>query len=196
MWMSALLPAAYSTHKGVILLDRKLGILYATCIMLVLGYVVGVRVIMERGYNAHEKSYGIVGARLNGTTYMRRGGAAGEAVPYDVASLAPVVEGNAIFLPTRIIAAAEQRIGNCTNPDEPCRADSDCVDDPPLASGLCFNGHCQRHGWCNAGGTTSQPADPFAGAALNADEETLQDLASLKLCVSPLARLSPLRPIP
>ena len=171
--------SAYSTQKQVKLLDRKLGILYSGCILLVLGYVIGVRVILERGYNAHEKSYGVVGAQLNGTTYMRTGN--GSAIPHDVASLANVQGVNTIFLPTRIITSREQQLGNCTSPDETCQVDADCDNDPPLASGLCTGGHCQRHAWCNAGGASSQAADPFTGRPRNADEETLEATAFASL---------------
>lgn len=178
----SLLPAGYSTHKEVKLLDRKLGILYLTCILLVLGYVVGVRVILEQGYNAGEKSYGIVGARLNGSTYMRRGGTQGTPVPYDVASLVQFVEGDALFLPTRMLTTPQQSIGNCTVPDEPCNTDADCGALPPLNSGVCTSGHCMKLTWCNSGGTASQPADPFSGAAINAAAvEALTDFSNLKL---------------
>ena len=174
--------AAYSTQKQVKLLDRKLGILYFVCILLVLGYVVGMRVILERSYNSIEKSYGIIGARLNGTTHMQLGGS---SVPHDVASLTHVQEGDAIFLPTRIVTTHEQRLGNCTSPDEPCSVDSDCPVDPPLAAGLCTQGHCQVHQWCNAGGATSQRADPFTGVSGSATEEVIDaaSFASLRLVV-------------
>jgi len=184
------LPAAYSTHKEVKLLDRKLGILYLTCILLVLSYVVGVRVILDKGYNAGEKAYGVVGARLNGSTYMRRGGATGDTIPYDVASLVQFQESEAVFLPTRLLTTAEQTIGNCTNPNEACNSDGDCDTDPPLAAGVCQGassttpGGCVELQWCNLGGTTSQPLDPFAAsqAGVNtADVEALQDFAGLKL---------------
>ena len=57
-----------------------------------LAYVLGVRVILESEYNAHEKAYGVVGSSLNGTAYMRKGGITGTPVPYDVASLSPTTE--------------------------------------------------------------------------------------------------------
>ncbi len=175
--------STYSTHKEVKLLDRKLGILYITCICLVLGYVVGVRLIIEKGYSATEKAYGVVGVRLNGTALFKD--ADGVPIPYDVASLSPTIEGDAVFIPTRIIRANEQTMGNCTDPDEPCTTDSDCVAAPPLEPGLCTNGHCQQQQWCNSGGTTGQPADPFTDQtnALAASEETMQasSFTSLRL---------------
>ena len=132
--MTTVLPSGYSTQKGAVLLDRKLGILYVACIMCVLAYVVGMRVVAEQDYKATEKAYGVAGVRLNGTTYSLKAGA---AVPYDVASLVQQEEGTALFLPTRWVTTRDQQLGNCTNPDEPCASDADCAHDPPLALGLC-----------------------------------------------------------
>lgn len=192
------LPTAYSTHKEVSLrahvgghfssstitlqvklLDRKLGILYISCIALAIGYVVGVRVLLERGYDAHEKAYGIVGATLTGTVCTLHRGV---VVPYDAASLSQREENDSSFLPTRMLSTLGQRLGNCTAPEEPCEEDTDCDREAPLADGLCNHGHCTRHTWCNAGRGTSQVANPFAGATL--DEEKLVDLIALRLCVA------------
>lgn len=180
----SILPAAYSTNKEVKLLDRKLGILYWICIMLVLGYVVGVRIVLEGAFNAEEKSYGVIGVGLNGTTHALKAGA---VIPQDVPSLLHFEEGNAVFLPTRTIVARDQRLGNCTDPDEPCVSDSDCVRDPPLAVGLCDHQRCTRYSWCNAGGISAQPRDPFqtlAPTTLQASEEVLQDLGRLSIVVT------------
>jgi hypothetical protein len=176
----SLLPVAYSTHKEVKLLDRKLGILYLTCILLVLGYVVGVRVIVYQEYNAMEKAYGIAGVTLNGTTYTRIAGD-GAVSPYDVASLA--VQGTAVFVPTRIVSTTEQYISNCTNPDSPCSEDSECESDPPLLNGVCDPaGYCMGTAWCNSSGT-SLYANPFATSAAHAGEEIIQNLSTLKLVI-------------
>lgn len=188
----SLLPSAYSTHKEVKLLDRKLGILYSVCILLVLGYVIGVRLLMEKGYNGTEKAYGIVGARLQDTRYNSSGMTAfyrganalqgqGTAIPYDMASLVQMDEGagDAIFLPTRILVTREQQLSNCTDPDDPCTSHSDCSDDPPLSAGQCAQGHCVKHAWCNASGTTyasSARKDPFSGAARSTNEEVISQV--------------------
>jgi hypothetical protein len=180
------LASSYSTQKGVILLDRKLGILYCLCICLVLVYVIGVRVVLERDYEGVEKSYGLAGVALDGTTYSTK---AGVTVPQDVASLVRVEEGGALFLPTRWITTRDQQLGNCTIPDEPCASDSDCEHAPPLALGLCDHQHCTRHTWCNAGGTTAQPADPFSGATAamvggGASEELLHGFDRLSVGIT------------
>ena len=110
----SLLPAGYSTHKEVKLLDRKLGILYISCVLLVIAYVVGVRIVLEKGYNGQEQAYGTIGARINGTTYFRRGGVGGEVIPYDVAQLIQINEGagDGIYVPTRILTTKEQTLND------------------------------------------------------------------------------------
>jgi len=173
----------------VTLLDRKLGILYMSCILLVFGYVIGVRVILQNGYMGMEKSYGVIGAKVNGTTYFRKGATTvgsttGAVVPFDVAALVRFQEGDALFLPTRILTTAEQTLGNCTDPEEPCATADDCADDPPLAIGECVSGYCMKHMWCSAGGTGAQ-ADPFTttSATVSADQIMLQNLSSLKIVI-------------
>jgi hypothetical protein len=180
----SVMPAVYSTNKEVKLLDRKLGILYWICIMLVLGYVLGVRILIEGAYNAVEKSYGVVGVALNGTTHSLKGGV---SVPQDVPSLLHFEEGNAIFLPTRVITSRDQAHGNCTDPDETCVSDSDCVREPPLAIGLCDHQHCTRYSWCNAGSASAQPIDPFktlAPSTLAQTEEVLQGFDRLSIVLT------------
>ena len=56
--------AAYSTDKGVVLLDRRLGILHLIIFALVLLYVIGVRVVHDKGYQAMEVSHGTASIRL------------------------------------------------------------------------------------------------------------------------------------
>jgi len=180
----SLLPATYSTSKQVVLLDRKLGILYSVCILLVLGYVIGVRLIIDKEYNAVEKSYGVVGVQLNGTTYSIQNGA---TIPQDVASLVQFEEGNAVFLPTRQLISRDQQLGNCTDPDEHCLSDSDCAHNPPLAVGLCDHQKCTHHSWCNAGGESAQPSDPFASmskSALQQNEMVLQNFSRISIVLT------------
>lgn len=179
---SRALPQIYSTNKEVKLLDRKLGLLYGTIIVIVLLYVIGVRLVAEKGYMKEEHSYGTVGIQLNGTTYTL---ANGIVKPYDVASLVLQEEGDALFLPTRSVTTRDQRLGNCTSPDEQCSVDSDCLHAPPLAPGKCEAGHCERYQWCNPGSTgtyvTSAPANPFTGSAVTTGDEVLQELGRLSI---------------
>lgn len=174
--------------RQVTLLDRKLGILNWTCILLVLGYVVGVRIILYADYNMVERSYGVVGMRLAGTTWSTN--AQSQTTPHDVASLVHfdhAMEGNALFLPTRWVTVRDQQLGNCTNPDERCAADSDCAVDPPLAEGLCNHQRCTRHAWCNPGGQpqSMQPSDPFAsGGAVTGEEKLAGNFSRLQIVLT------------
>ena len=159
----------------VTLLDRKLGILHTTCILFVLAYVIGYRIVWCRDYNAVEKSYGVIDVRISGTTWSTS--AEKGSRPQDAASLVRYNEGDALFLPMRWVTTHEQSIGNCTQPDEPCTIDADCKESP-LAQGMCNSQRCTRHAWCNARASqsqpqTSQPRDPFAAGGAVAGEERL-----------------------
>lgn len=179
-----LVPSTYSTNKEVTLLDRKLGILYVICSLLVFGYVIGVRVVLEQDYTESEFAYGISGVQLNGTSYVLEKGA---VVPKDAASLLMTgAEGDALFLPTRTIVQRGQKLSNCTAPDEPCSDDSDCQRAPPIAKGQCVvdEQQCLRYQWCNkdAKGQTSYP---FDDAATGADAaQVLQGLDRLSLVIT------------
>jgi len=155
----------YSTNKEVKLLDRKLGILYFSITSLVFAYVIGVRCIYEKGYNVVERSYGVVGISINGSTYATTNGI---AQPADVASLVQIgPEGSSVFLPTKWITWVDQKRGNCTSPDTECKIDQDCPTTPHIAGGKCEDGHCESRQWCVPGddgfytGPTA-PKDPFA----------------------------------
>lgn len=175
------------------LLDRKLGILYFMITTLVLAYVFGVRFFLDKGYNAVERSNGVVGIQLTGRGYTKTNGI---VAPADIASLVQIgPEGDSLFLPTRWITWPDQRRGNCTSPDEPCSgpnaaaADADCARSPPLAAGKCEGSLCERYQWCEPGddgkymGPTA-PKDPFApggeAAIARAGGETvLQELGAI-----------------
>ena len=181
---SRAMPQIYSTNKEVKLLDRKLGLLYGSIILIVLGYVVGVRIIIEKSYMSTEEAYGVVGIELNGTSYNLIDGT---VQPVDVASLiTPRPEGDALFLPTRTLITTDQRLGNCSSPDAPCVVHSDCLHQPPLSPGLCDNGGCVRYQWCNPGPdglyTVSQQANPFTGSRVQTSKvAVLQELGRLSV---------------
>ena len=131
------------------LLDRKLGILYFAITSLVLGYVIGVRFVLDRGYNAVEHSYGVIGIQMTGRSYAKTGAV---VEPVDVASLVQVgPEGHSLFLPTRWVTWPDQARGNCTSPGEPCSGDSDCARSLPIAYGKCESQMCERYQWCVPG---------------------------------------------
>ena len=63
--------AIYGTSKEVKLLDRRLGMLHLFILTLVLGYVIGIRVIVEKGYQSLELSQGTVAVTLVGGTFTK-----------------------------------------------------------------------------------------------------------------------------
>jgi len=142
--------ALYSTVKEVKLLDRRLGILHLLIFAVVVGYVIGVRVVLEKGYQSYEQSYGTIALTLDGSTYTTTNGV---VQPADQADLvAPVKEGAALFLATTKSTTPQQKLDNCTDPSFACRSDSDCAHDPPLSHGVCEAGACVRQTWCPVSG--------------------------------------------
>ena len=136
----------YSTCKEVKLLDRRLGALHLIIFSVILAYVVGWRIIAERGYQAVELSRGSVSVQLRGITYSTTPHG---VRPEDGASMVrPQEESDAIFIPTRTITTRGQKLDNCTDPSKICAVDSDCGRRPPLAYGLCEQGYCVTLGWC------------------------------------------------
>ena len=189
---NARVAAAAAAAAQVVLLDRKLGILHTTCILLVLAYVIGYNVVHNEQYLLEERSFGNVGISLNGTTYSVRPlpGAEGgeETMPQDVASLVQVDDpagggapGNALFLPTRWITSYDQRIGVCGDPNAPCdHEDNACPAEKPMLPGMC-NGSpslCTRKQWCNPGTCQGVLADPFLSPETSANAETLIELTN------------------
>jgi len=146
--------AIYGTVKEVRLLDRRLGILHIICLSLVVGYVVGIRGIVEKGYQSLELNNGMIALKLNGVTFTTSGGINSPADEADLVT--PVKEGAALFLPLTKVTNVGQILGNCTDAAFPCTADSDCAPDPPLSSGLCEGGFCWRSKWC-ADPPTAEP---------------------------------------
>lgn len=139
--------AIYGTVKEVRLLDRRLGILHILCLSLVVGYVVGIRGIVEKGYQSLELNNGMIALKLNGVTFMSSDGVVS---PTDEADLVtPVKAGAALFLPMNKVTQVGQALGNCTDQDYTCAQDSDCDHDPPLSYGQCEGGFCVRQKWCS-----------------------------------------------
>ena len=64
----------YVSQKTVTILERRLGLMHLFFFVLIMGYMVGVRLILERGYLAVELSHGFVSATLEGNTYSMGGG--------------------------------------------------------------------------------------------------------------------------
>eukprot|EP00964_Phaeocystis_antarctica_P071197 scaffold43393_cov60-Phaeocystis_antarctica.AAC.4 len=136
----------YVSQKTVTILERRLGLMHLFFFVLIMGYMVGVRLILEKGYLAVELSHGFVSATLEGNTYSMGGG---QSYAVDMPELiGPQLESNALFVPTTVATTRGQRQDNCTDPAQPCNADADCMRLPPLAYGLCEDGRCMQLGWC------------------------------------------------
>lgn len=150
---------AYTTAKEVLLLDRRLGVTYLLILLLVLGYVFGIRLVVEKGYQSLELNQGMVAITLDGESYTTTNGI---VQPVDQADLvAPLKEGAALFLATSKTVTPQQSLGNCTDPQYACENDSDCVHDPPLSYGICDSGYCVLQKWCpspNAAGSSTSTA--------------------------------------
>jgi len=151
--------AIYGTSKEVKLLDRRLGMLHLVIFLVVLAYVIGVRLVLEKGYQSLELSSGMVAVTLDGMTYSSSNGL---VFPADQADLVqPLKEGAALFLATSKLTTPQQRLDNCTDPNYPCSADSDCKPDPPLSYGKCEGGFCERQTWCPAASVSHPPATAY-----------------------------------
>ena len=136
----------YVSQKTVNILERRLGLMHLFFLTIIAGYMLGVRLIVERGYTAVEISHGFVSARLEGKTYSMGGG---QAYAVDVPELiASQLESDAMFVPTTITTTRSQKQDNCTDPQQPCNSDADCMRQPPVAYGLCEDGQCMQLGWC------------------------------------------------
>ena len=136
----------YVSQKTVTILERRLGLMHLFFFVLIMGYMVGVRLVMEKGYQAVEISHGFVSATLEGNTYSKGNG---QAYAVDMPELiGPQLESNALFVPTTVATTRRQVQDNCTDPEQPCNADADCMRQPPLAYGLCEDGRCVQLGWC------------------------------------------------
>ena len=136
----------YTSQKTVTILERRLGLMHLFFFVLIMGYMVGVRLILEKGYQAVELSQGFVSARLEGTTYSV---GSGQYFAVDAPGLTgPELESDALFVPTTVATTRGQRQDNCTDPAQPCSTDADCMRLPPLAYGLCEDGQCMQLGWC------------------------------------------------
>ena len=136
----------YVSQKTVTILERRLGLMHLFFFVLIMGYMVGVRLFVEKGYQAVEISHGFVSATLEGNTYSKGNG---QAYAVDMPELiGPQLESNALFVPTTVATTRRQVQDNCTDPEQPCNADADCMRQPPLAYGLCEDGRCVQLGWC------------------------------------------------
>jgi len=138
---------AYETVKWVRVLDRRLGLVYYTMLIIIVIYIVLYVCIIEKQYLDFEKSSGwIIVNVLNhqksdlGITWDT----------YD--SITNPGEQGAVFIPTRILTTrAQTQEGFCESFVHTCTIPDDCdIDNELLQKSECVNGHCMRRQWCPA----------------------------------------------
>jgi hypothetical protein len=138
---------AYDTVKEVKVLDRRLGIVFYSVLLLILFYIVIYVFMIKKAYQDLEKTNGWVVAKVLNTAHD-------EAFkPWDVydAVTNPGEQG-ALFLPTRVlITRGQTQDGYCESPVHRCESKEDCdIGNADLQKEECSNGFCMRRQWCPA----------------------------------------------
>jgi len=138
---------AYETVKWVRVLDRRLGIVYYTMLLIIVVYIVLYVCIIEKQYLDFEKSTGWIMVQVLGNQKSDVG------VIWDTYDrITNPGEQGAVFIPTKIlITRGQNQDGYCESPLHKCSVDADCdIDDELLQKSQCSNGFCMRRQWCPA----------------------------------------------
>jgi hypothetical protein len=138
---------AYETVKWVRVLDRRLGLVYYTMLIIIVVYIVLYVCIIEKQYLDFEKSSGwIIVQVLNQQTSDT--GQIWDT--YD--RITNPGEQGAVFIPTKIlITKGQTQDGFCESPAHNCTINADCdIDNELLQKSQCQNLHCMRRQWCPA----------------------------------------------
>jgi hypothetical protein len=141
---------AYETVKWVRVLDRRLGLVYYTMLIVIVIYIVLYVCIIEKQYLDFEKSSGWIIVQVLNNQKSDLG------ITWDTYDrITNPGEQGAVFVPTRILTTkAQTQEGFCESPTHPCVAPSDCdIDNELLQQSQCVNGHCMRRQWCPAENT-------------------------------------------
>jgi len=136
---------AYETVKWVRVLDRRLGLVYYTMLIIIVIYIVLYVCIIEKQYLDFEKSSGWIIVQvlnhqksdtgINWDTYDR---------------ITNPGEQGAVFIPTRILTTRGQTQDSfCEAIVHTCKKNEDCdIGNEMLQKSQCTNGHCMRRQWC------------------------------------------------
>merc|ERR1719504_472839 len=141
---------AYETVKWVRVLDRRLGLVYYTMLIIIVIYIVLYVCIIEKQYLDFEKSSGWIIVQVLNQQKSDRG------ITWDAYDrITNPGEQGAVFIPTRILTTKGQtQDGFCESPTHPCTQPADCdIDNELLQQSQCVNGHCMRRQWCPAENT-------------------------------------------
>jgi len=138
---------AYDTVKEIKVLDRRLGLVFYTVLMIIIFYIVIFVFMIKKQYQAIEKTNGWV------VTKVMNPAEDAEGIPWDIFDMVtnPGEQG-ALFLPTKIVRTQGQQMEDfCESPDHLCKKDEDCdIGNKELQKEKCKNGHCMRRQWCPA----------------------------------------------
>jgi hypothetical protein len=138
---------AYETVKWVRVLDRRLGLVYYTVLILIIAYVVIYVCIIEKQYLDFEKSSGWIVVQVLNHQKSDLG------ITWDVYDrITNPGEQGAVFIPTRIlITKGQTQEGFCESIMHSCTTPEECdIDNEMLQKSECVNGHCMRRQWCPA----------------------------------------------
>lgn len=138
---------AYETVKWVRVLDRRLGLIYYTLLVIIVVYIVLYVCIIEKQYLDFEKSSGwcIVQVLNNQKSDI--------GVTWDTYDrITNPGEQGAVFIPTRILTTKGQTQDSfCESPLHTCSTNKDCdIGNQNLQKSICSNGRCMRRQWCPA----------------------------------------------
>jgi len=138
---------AYETVKWVRVLDRRLGLIYYTLLVVIVVYIVLYVCIIEKQYLDFEKSSGWVIVQVLNNQKSDIG------VTWDTYDrITNPGEQGAVFIPTRVLTTKGQtQEGFCESPLHTCSSNKDCdIDKEQLQKSICSNGRCMRRQWCPA----------------------------------------------
>jgi len=138
---------AYETVKWVRVLDRRLGLVYYTMLLIIVIYIVLYVCIIEKQYLDFEKSSGWIIVQVLNHQKSDLG------ITWDTYDrITNPGEQGAVFVPTRILTTrAQTQEGFCESPVHPCKKPEDCdIDNELLQKSQCSNGYCMRRQWCPA----------------------------------------------
>jgi len=139
---------AYDTAKEVKVLDRRLGIVFYSVLLLIVFYIVIFVFMIKKAYQDVEKTNGWVVMKVLNTAHSYE-----TFKPWDVYdAITNPGEQGALFLPTRVLITRGQVQDDfCESPLNPCEDDKDCdIGNADLQKEECSNGFCMRRQWCPA----------------------------------------------
>jgi len=129
---------SYDTYKIVTIRDARLGLIYWSCITIIVLYIMIKAFGIDRRHQEADPGLGTVMMAFKGKAYAK--GDTNRV--FDAADLRyPVIEPSGAFITTKRIIMPNQKQGSCVNWDQP----QEC---PCSDGGVCNGDHCETQGWC------------------------------------------------